>query len=628
MRFDHGVQAGGHGAALDAPVAVTGADAAGAEQCKMLLRKRAAQCHGPGFGQAAEIPVIPGRAKRCAEQHGRPPAGKILSQEGAWVEAEHGGPHHPAVGADLQYIVFVKTFGHPQPAARIKIKLQQRGVGFAWLTVVVQPDFQRLTKQAQRMVKRFGAALLKKGRPAGRGRQFVTGGAPAAKNFDHPAQRGFQPASALTQRLARRCEGCVFKRRAVHIPRAVGQVVRFVDEKEVVPLRFKKALQPHGRVEQVVVISDDDVAPKAQIEPQLKRADREPARQRGQRFGPKRTVGPAFIIQCGGQGFLDAGIVAVGIWAGLGGTFTGFAQANFILGGQRHAAHRQAGGGCTQPGERVLGCGAGGAAGGQVEYRPANPGSQRFERPEQHAHRFADAGRRLAEQLPAARGRSCTLRRASRAGLVGIRQTGRRLRLAPPCGRAARLRPAGPRVRIGPAGRSGSYPEPRLYSRAQTAGRSPRQSGSRSAAPARPPAPVAGPGSPHTPVPGPSAQVRGRGGDLGRGQGGCLDFFDNRRPVLSRIQAVGPALQGVTHAGAVKRLAQGDSGGNRGARGRLRAAACGAALRPRSPGQKPVNRLSMLPRAQQKLHQPPHRERDGQRGRFSWQRRGGHGGSF
>ena len=97
MRFDHGVQAGGHGAGAGRTVAVTGADAAGAEQCKMLLRKRAAQRHGPGFGQAAEIPVIPGRAKRCAEQHGRPPAGKILSQEGAGVQAEHGGPHHPTL---------------------------------------------------------------------------------------------------------------------------------------------------------------------------------------------------------------------------------------------------------------------------------------------------------------------------------------------------------------------------------------------------------------------------------------------------------------------------------------------------------------------------------------------------
>ena len=99
------------------------------------------------------------------------------------------------------------------------------------------------------------------------------------------------------------------------------------------------------------------------------------------------------------QSVLDAVVVAVGVGAGFRRTFAHFLQADLVPCCQCHAAQRQRRGVPAQKIQRVFGGGAGGAAGRQVKHRPAF--AQGFQGGVEHAHRLADARRRLAQQLAA-----------------------------------------------------------------------------------------------------------------------------------------------------------------------------------------------------------------------------------
>ena len=143
--------------------------------------------------------------------------------------------------------------------------------------------------------------------------------------------------------------------------------MRFVNEEQPVPGGIEKALEVYHRVKQIVVVSDDHIAPLAQVQPQLKGAHRElpgGVRQRS-------AAETAAAVQQSRQRILAAVVVAVGKGAHLrqtGGVPLGVrVQTGLFLGGQGHAAQGKTGLCGTQPRHRVLGGSLGGVAGGQVE---------------------------------------------------------------------------------------------------------------------------------------------------------------------------------------------------------------------------------------------------------------------
>ena len=158
----------------------------------------------------------------------------------------------------------------------------------------------------------------------------------------------------------------------------------------------------HHRVKQIVVVSDDHIAPLAQIQPQLKGAHRElpgGVRQRG-------AAETAAAVQQSRQRVLAAVVVAVGKGAYFrqtGGVPFGVrVQTGLFLGGQGHAAQGKAGLCGTQPRHCVLGSGLGGVAGGQVEQFCAAALAHGFQGREERAHGLADAGRGLTKNAGAA----------------------------------------------------------------------------------------------------------------------------------------------------------------------------------------------------------------------------------
>ena len=80
---------------------------------------------------------------------------------------------------------------------------------------------------------------------------------------------------AFAHGLFGRKKGAFANAGGIHVPRAAGQIVRLVYQKDVLaPGAVKKALQAYHRVEQVVVIANDAVAKKRKVQRKLKRAQR------------------------------------------------------------------------------------------------------------------------------------------------------------------------------------------------------------------------------------------------------------------------------------------------------------------------------------------------------------------
>ena len=177
----------------------------------------------------------------------------------------------------------------------------------------------------------------------------------------------------------------------------------FVDEKDPVAGGIKEPLQMHHRVEQIIVVPDDHIAPFAQVQSQFKGAHRELPGCVCQCGAVKKTGAG---IQQGRQGVFHPVVIAVGIGAHFrqagGAALSVRVQAGFLLCRQGHAAQGKPGVGCLKPRQRILGGGLRRVAGGEVkEFFPA-AFAHGFQGREEHAHGFADAGGILTEQPGAA----------------------------------------------------------------------------------------------------------------------------------------------------------------------------------------------------------------------------------
>ena len=394
-RTRHDRQQVGHLRNAVLPVLVAGADIARTPQPQIAGVKRTAQRHGPGVRQAAEIFIVASRGQRGTEQHRSAPLGKICRQKIAWVQTEHGGADLTAVCGHLQHKVVVKGVCHTQPCPNVKVELQQSLMCFIWVTMLIEPDFQRLTELREGAIQCFCPVFFKKGsaKAAVAGR-FLTAVPPLDKEIVDFRQGVFQAAFPLAEPLFGIVEGAFCQRRAVHIAGAAGQVVRLIQQEDIIARRIKKADEMHDRVKQVVVIAHNHITPEAQVQPQLKRAYLVAAGQRLQGLG-SQGVGVQTIPQC----LFYSIIVAVGIGARLRRTLTMLLQADLVLGGQGDAAQLECRVGCAQQREGVFCRRPGRTARSQVEHRPAL--SHSLQRREKHAHRLSDAGGSLTEQVPA-----------------------------------------------------------------------------------------------------------------------------------------------------------------------------------------------------------------------------------
>ena len=339
-----------------------------------------------------------------------------------------------AIGGKLGDKVAVVAFGGAGDVLHGKIEVQQLGMGVR-IRVCFQPVLQRGLHSPQRreqcggqfpekhrafpgkdrlrqfQCRRIGGSGQKAGLGGffRRGFQCSTPGCQLSAEFSRLqkglvslAQGGFQGTFALAEGAL--CVGqAVFgKAGGVHRPGTVRQVVRLVNEEQPVAGSIKEPLQMHHRVEQVVVVANDHIAPLAQIQPQLKRAHRELPGGVGQ----SGTVKAAGAVQQGGQCVLHPAVVTIGERAQL--RQTGRAalgvrvQADLFLGGQGHAAQRKAGVRCPQPGNGVLGGGLGRVAGGEVKELFTAAFAHGPQGGKDGAHGLADSGGCLAEQPGAA----------------------------------------------------------------------------------------------------------------------------------------------------------------------------------------------------------------------------------
>lgn len=231
------------------------------------------------------------------------------------------------------------------PGPDVKVELQQRLMCFIRVTMLIEPDFQRLTELRQGAVPALLPGFLQKRLLPKRlspGR-FLTAVPPLDKEVIDLGQSVFQAAFPLTEPLFGIVEDTFCQHRAVHIAGAAGQVVRLIQQEDIIARRIKKANEMHDRVKQVVVIAHDHITPEAQIQPQLKWAYLVAACQRLQGLGGQ-GMGVQSIPQC----LLYTVIVAVGIGARLRRTLTMLLQADFVLGGQGDAAQLECRVGCAQ----------------------------------------------------------------------------------------------------------------------------------------------------------------------------------------------------------------------------------------------------------------------------------------
>ena len=244
------------------PVLVAGADIARTPQPQIAGVKRAAQCHSPGVRQAAEIFIVASRGQRGAEEHRGAPLGKIRRQKITWVKTKHSGTDLTAVRGHLQHKVVVKGVCHTQPCPDVKVELQQSLMCFIRVTMLIEPDFQRLTELREGAIQCFCPAFFKKGsaKAAVAGR-FLTAVPPLDKEIVDLRQGVFQAAFSLAEPLFGIVEGTFCQHRAVHIAGAAGQVVRLIQQEDIIARCIEKADEMHDRVKQVVVIAHDHITP-------------------------------------------------------------------------------------------------------------------------------------------------------------------------------------------------------------------------------------------------------------------------------------------------------------------------------------------------------------------------------
>ena len=268
----HPRQVVGHPVAGGVPVTVAGADIAGTVEGKILLGEGAFQCHSPGLRQTAQVLIV-GRRRQCSgKQHRRPPQGKVLLQKGAGIQAQLGQAHIAAEGRSLQYKMVVKSFGHPQPGPHIEIKLQERPVCLVGGAVFVQPGLQRLTQAVEQAVQFLVPVRADEG--LGGTALLLTAVTPFQQGIVHLLDGSLEPAFPLAQQLFGRGELTFQQGFGMHVPGPVREIVGFIHQEKIISRRLKKAFEADHRVKQIVVVSNDDVTPQAQIQPHLKGADR------------------------------------------------------------------------------------------------------------------------------------------------------------------------------------------------------------------------------------------------------------------------------------------------------------------------------------------------------------------
>ena len=181
----------------------------------------------------------------------------------------------------------------------------------------------------------------------------------AAAQLDHFAvdfvQSGRQLAVPFAQRLFYAINRGFEQLCGIHIPRAIHQIVRFVDEKNEVSALGEKALEAYHRVEQVVVVTDDAVAPVGQVERQLEGTQ---LLLQGKcldiRAGEFVGLGQKTV-----QRRIDAVVIAVRPGTGLRGADAFLQRADLVFGCQRDGFKTQrCAAGCavnTQTRQRILG---------------------------------------------------------------------------------------------------------------------------------------------------------------------------------------------------------------------------------------------------------------------------------
>ena len=79
----------------------------------------------------------------------------------------------------------------------------------------------------------------------------------------------------MSQYLFRQKHFFLYNRSTVHFPRARYQIVSFIHQEEIVSLRpiRKITFQAHIRVKDIIIIADDPIHKRRNIEAELKRAD-------------------------------------------------------------------------------------------------------------------------------------------------------------------------------------------------------------------------------------------------------------------------------------------------------------------------------------------------------------------
>ena len=211
-------------------------------------------------------------------------------------------------------------------------------------------------------------------------------------------QGGFQGTFALAKRAFCVGQAALAEAGRVHGAGAIGQIVCLVDQEQPVAGGVEETLQVHHRVKQIVVVPDHNIAPFAQVQPQLKGAYGELSGGVGQ-CGTAELA--AAVQQCG-QRIFDAVVVAVCIGAHLRQAdrmaLGVRVQAGFFLGGQGHTAQGKVGLYGLQAGNGILGGGLCGVAGGEVKQLLSAAAPHGFQGREERTHGLADAGGGLTEQ--------------------------------------------------------------------------------------------------------------------------------------------------------------------------------------------------------------------------------------
>ena len=221
-------------------------------------------------------------------------------------------------------------------------------------------------------LRQLGAVLLLRLRVLQRRQQL-------AQQPRHRAVRPFKFHHQVTNRRSFRAG----QLRGQHVPGAVRQVVGLVHQQPDLRLAVEVALQPHLRVEDVVVVADDHVGGLRDVQGQLEGAQPVGVGQVGYGLGVQPLQGQRLL-----QGVPTPVVVARGQLAAHAVRL--LHRTDLLLGGDGHAAQGQAPGAHELQG--VLGSPAPSGAGSEIEYRRHIAPAQSLQRAEQRGRRLADAG--------------------------------------------------------------------------------------------------------------------------------------------------------------------------------------------------------------------------------------------